>query len=122
MSEFFSTSIAYAQTSGGAAPGGPAGGPAMLISFVPFILIFVLFYFLLVRPQQQKAKQRKAMIDNLKKGDRVTTMGGLVGTVTNFSADMLTLQIAEGVRVKVVRSHIQDLYTGDSSQESSSPG
>jgi preprotein translocase subunit YajC len=115
---FFSSS-AYAQTPGGAAPGGATGGPEMLISFIPFIFIFVLFYFLLVRPQQQKAKQRKAMIDNLKKGDRVTTTGGLIGTVTNFSADMLTLQIADGVRVKVVRSYVQEMYTGDSSQEPS---
>lgn len=114
MATFLFESIAYAQTPAGA----PPGGPAVLISFAPFVLIFVLFYFLLVRPQQQKAKQRKEMIDNLKKGDRVTTMGGLIGTVTNFSAEVLTLQIAEGVRIKVVRSYIQERYTGDTPQES----
>lgn len=103
-------SPAFAQTAGGS--GGPAGNP--LISFLPFIFIFVIFYFLLVLPQQKKAKARKATIAALKKGDRVTTTGGMIGTVTNLSPDVVTLQIAEGVRVKVVRSYIEDLAKDDS--------
>lgn len=101
-------SDAIAQT----AEGGPAGNP--LLSFVPFILIFVIFYFLLVLPQQKKAKKRKEMIGALKKGDRVTTTGGMIGTVTNLAPEVVTLQISEGVRVKVVRSYIEELYAGDS--------
>lgn len=101
-------STAMAQTAGG---GGPAGNP--LLSFLPFIFIFVIFYFLLVMPQQKKAKARKAMIEALKKGDRVTTTGGMIGTVTNLSPTVVTLQIAEGVRVKVVRNYIEEVLTED---------
>ncbi|MFQ5781241.1 MAG: preprotein translocase subunit YajC [Nitrospiria bacterium] len=101
-------STAMAQTGGGA---GPAAGPGAtpFLSFIPFILIFVLFYFLLVMPQQKRAKKRKEMIGALKKGDKVTTTGGIIGTVTNLSPKVLTLQVAEGVRVKVVRDNIEAL-------------
>ncbi|MBI3805142.1 MAG: preprotein translocase subunit YajC [Nitrospirae bacterium] len=102
-------SNAWAQAGGAA---GPAGNP--LISFLPFILIFVIFYFLLVLPQQKRTKKKKAMIDALKKGERVTTMGGLIGTVTNLSPEVVTIQIAEGVRVKVVRSYIEEVRTSES--------
>lgn len=108
MFEWFATN-AWAQTGG--APAGPAGNP--LISFLPFILIFIIFYFLLVLPQQKRTKKRKAMIDALKKGDRVTTMGGMIGTVTNLAPDIVTIQIADGVRVKVVRSYIEEVHTGE---------
>lgn len=102
-------SSAMAQTAGGS--GSPAGNP--LLSFLPFIFIFVIFYFLLVLPQQKKAKARKAMIETLKKGDRVTTTGGVIGTVTNLSPNVVTLQIADGVRVKVVRSYIEEVSAED---------
>ena len=87
MLEWFE-STAWAQAGGAA---GPAGNP--LISFIPFILIFVIFYFLLVMPQQKKMKKRKAMIEALKKGDRVTTTGGIIGTVTNLSPDLSTKRL-----------------------------
>lgn len=106
---FWLESNAFAQTAGSPAPG---GNP--LLSFIPFILIFVIFYFLLVLPQQKKAKKRKAMIEALKKGDRVTTTGGMIGTVTNLSPDVVTLQVAEGVRLKVLRNFIEDIYAEDS--------
>jgi preprotein translocase subunit YajC len=99
-------SEALAQTGGAAAP---ATGPGMILSFAPFIVIFVLFYFLLMRPQQQRAKQRKETIDQLKKGERVMTSGGMIGTVVNLSADTLTLQVAEGVRIKVRRSYVEEV-------------
>jgi len=89
----------------------------MILSFAPFIVIFVLFYFLLLRPQQQKNKQRKEMIDNLKKGDRVMTSGGLIGTVVNLSGDLLMLQIAEGVRVKIKRNYVEEMQTPTSTEE-----
>ena len=102
-------STAMAQTAGGG--GGPTANP--LISFLPFIFIFVIFYFLLVLPQQKKAKARKAMIEALKKGDRVTTTGGMIGTVTNLAPNVVTLQIAEGVRVKVGRNYIEEIAAED---------
>lgn len=99
-------SNAWAQAGGGPAP---AGNP--MISFIPFVLIFIIFYFLLVMPQQKKMKKRKAMIEALKKGDRVTTTGGIIGTVTNLAPDVVTIQIAEGVRVKVGRNYIEEVHT-----------
>ena len=105
----FNPSVVWAQTGAGtSAPTGPAG---TILSFAPFIVIFVLFYFLLLRPQQQKNKQRKEMIENLKKGERVMTSGGLLGTVVNLSGDVLTLQVAEGVRVKIKRSYVEEVQT-----------
>jgi preprotein translocase subunit YajC len=94
--------------------GGASGNP--ILSFVPFILIFVIFYFLLVLPQQKKAKKRKAMLEALKKGDRVTTTGGLIGTVTTLGPQMVTLQIAEGVRVKIARPFIEEVHTGSAEE------
>ena len=78
-----------------------------LLQFLPLILIFVVFYFLLIRPQQRKAKEQKAMLDALRRGDRVVTGGGIIGTVSRVdSAEEVTVDIAEGVRVRVLRSTI----------------
>jgi len=93
------TSIAYAAN--GAAPGG--GG---IVSFIPLILIFVIFYFLLIRPQQKKAKEQQAYLSNLKKGDGVVTSGGLHGEITGLTDTVVTLEIADNLRVKVSRQHI----------------
>ncbi len=104
-------SIAWAQAAGGG-DGAPPINP--LVSFAPFILIFVIFYFLLIRPQQKKSKDRQEMVETLKKGDRVITTGGLIGTITNLGPKIITIQIAEGVRVKVVRNNIDSLKENDS--------
>ena len=93
------TSIAYA--AGNAAP--PAAG---LASFVPLILIFVVFYFLLIRPQQKKAKEHQQMLDSLRKGDEVITQGGIYGKITGLTDTVVTLEVADGVRIKVNRGHI----------------
>ncbi len=93
------TSIAYAAN--GAAPGG--GG---ITSFIPLILIFVIFYFLLIRPQQKKSKEHQAYLSNLKKGDGVVTSGGLHGEITGLTDTVVTLEIADNLRVKVSRQHI----------------
>ena len=80
-----------------------------LIQFLPLILIFVVFYFLLIRPQQRKAKDQKTMLDALRRGDRVVTGGGIIGTVArvdNPEAEEVVVDIAENVRVRVVRSTI----------------
>ena len=98
--------IAYAMGTGGAAAQGGAGGFAGL---VPLILMFVIFYFLLIRPQQKKTKEHREMIGNLKKGDRVVTAGGLHGRITGVSETTLTVEIAEKVRVKVNRASVSGL-------------
>ena len=92
------TSIAYAAN--GAAP---SGG---IMSFIPLILIFVIFYFLLIRPQQKKAKEHQAYLSNLKKVDNIVTSGGLHGLITGITDTVVTLEIAENIRVKVSRQHI----------------
>lgn len=89
-----------------------AGGPQGLMSFLPLILIFVVFYFLLIRPQQKKAKEHQEFITNLKKGDEVLTSGGLQGKITGLTDRVATLEIAENVRVKIARSYILGSVAG----------
>jgi preprotein translocase subunit YajC len=107
--QMFRLAEAMAQTS---TPSTGAGGSNPMFAFLPFILIFVVFYLLLIVPQQKRAKKRKAMLEALKKGDKVSTSGGMIGTITNLSPDVVTLQVAEGVRIKVLRSGIDELRTG----------
>lgn len=96
-------SPAYAQ--GAAAPG--AGG---LEAFLPLILIFVVFYFLLIRPQQKKAKQHREMLSALRRGDRVVTGGGIIGQVTKLVDEAeVEVEIAKDVKVRVLRGTIQDV-------------
>jgi len=93
--------LAYAM--GGTGAGGEGGGFG---AFVPLILMFAIFYFLLIRPQQKKAKAHKQLLTTLKKGDRVVSSGGLHGVVTGLSEDVVTMEIAPKVRVKVSRASI----------------
>ena len=73
--------------------------------FIPLILIFVIFYFFLIRPQQKKAKDHKLMVNNLKRGDKVVTSGGIVGTVERIMEnDKAEIEISENVKVEIVRS------------------
>ena len=99
--------IAHAMGQGGAAAGGQGAGG--FGAFVPLILMFVIFYFLLIRPQQKKTKEHREMVSGLKKGDRIVTSGGLYGRVTGVADDALTVEIAEKVRVKVNRSSVSGL-------------
>lgn len=87
----------------------PGGTSAFMTSFAPFLLIFVLFYFLLIRPQQTRQKRHKAMLADLKKGDRIVTNGGLLGTVTAAAKEVLTVQVADNVRVRVLRTEVMGL-------------
>jgi len=107
MWHFFSiVSDAYAM---GPAPqaGGSGGGPAgMITSLLPLVLIFVVFYFLLIRPQQKKAKEHQLMLDAIKKGDKVVTAGGIYGVVENVGSNTLLLKVAENVKVKVGKGYI----------------
>ena len=78
-----------------------------LVQFLPLVLIFVVFYFLLIRPQQKKARDHRATLDALRRGDRVVTGGGIIGTIVRVDGpEEVTVDIAEGVRVRVVRSTI----------------
>jgi preprotein translocase subunit YajC len=90
-----------------------AGAPQdTLTTFIlPMALIFVVFYFFMIRPQQQKQKQLKSMLDSLRRGDRVVTAGGLIGTISKVEGDEAQIDIAEGVRVRVVRSTIASVIT-----------
>ena len=97
----FTNSIAYAMGPGG---GGEAAGG--FSAFIPLILMFVIFYFLLIRPQQKKNKEHREMVAGLKKGDRIVTSGGLHGRVTGVSDQVLTVEIADKVRVKVNRANV----------------
>ena len=87
---------AYAQAAGGAQPNA-------FVQLLPLVLIFVVFYFLLIRPQAKRAKEHKAMVAALAVGDEVVTSGGILGRVTETGEQFLTVEIAEGVRVKVQR-------------------
>lgn len=89
------------------APQDSAGGG--LLGLLPLVIIFVLFYFLLIRPQQKRAKQHKQMTASVKKGDEVVTNGGTLGRVTEAGEAFLTLEIADGVQIKVQRQAIQQM-------------
>lgn len=95
-------SEAYAQAGGGTTD--------MLTSLLPLVLIFVVFYFLLIRPQQKKMKEHKAMIEAVRRGDVVTTSGGIIGKIAKVQEDgVIQLEIAEGVKVKVVKGTISEV-------------
>ncbi|WP_022727286.1 preprotein translocase subunit YajC [Fodinicurvata sediminis] len=96
-------SPAYAQ-------GAAADGGNLLMSVLPFILIFVIFYFLLIRPQQKKMKQHREMIQSLERGDRIVTSGGIVGQIIKVTSDSeVEVEIAPGTRVQVMRQTITEV-------------
>ncbi|MCA0304967.1 MAG: preprotein translocase subunit YajC [Proteobacteria bacterium] len=94
------------------AQAGGAGGGDFLVQLFPLILIFVVFYFLLIRPQQAKIKAQREMLAGVKRGDRVVTGGGIVGLVTKVISDNeIQVEIAEGVRVRLVKQTITDIVS-----------
>jgi preprotein translocase subunit YajC len=97
-------SPAYAQAAS------PFGGDSMLVSLLPFVLIFVIMYFLILRPQQRRVKSHQEMVKNVRRGDTVVTNGGLVGKVTKvIDDDQIEVEIAEDVRVRQMRSMVTDV-------------
>jgi preprotein translocase subunit YajC len=98
--------IAYAMGPGGAQGGGQASPWG---TFIMLGAIFAIFYFLMIRPQQKRQKQHREMLANLKKGDTVITGGGLIGKVTAITDSVLTLEVADRVRVKVLRSSVSNV-------------
>ena len=103
-------SVAHAMGTAGA---GQAGGADALMQFVPLIAMLAIFYFLLIRPQQKKQKEHKQMLDNLSRGDRVITAGGLYGRVVEAKDDVLTLDLGNDIQVQVGRAFISALITAD---------
>ncbi|MBN9085582.1 MAG: preprotein translocase subunit YajC [Reyranella sp.] len=98
-------SQAWAQGAGG-------GGSDFLVQLFPLVLIFIVFYFLLIRPQQSKMKQQREMLSGVKRGDRVVTGGGIIGLVTKVIGDNeLQVELAEGVRVRIIKGTITDIIT-----------
>jgi len=111
----FFVSPAYAQGAGG------AGGGDMILQFLPLVLIFVIFYFLLIRPQQKKVKQHREMVASLRRGDKVVTSGGIIGTVAKVIDDnRVMVDLADSVRVEVVRSTIAEVLSKTEPASSSS--
>src|SRR3954471_2063558 len=99
-------SPAYAQAAGGDQMQG-------LTAFVPLILIFIIFYFLMIRPQQKKMKEHKAVLEAVRRGDRIVTNGGIIGLVTKVIAEerQLEVEIADGVRIRVMRDMISTVLS-----------
>jgi preprotein translocase subunit YajC len=99
--------MAYAQ----AAPG--AGGPGPLVTILPFILIFVIMYFMVIRPQQKRARDHQNMLSKLKRNDEVMTSGGIYGKVIDLKETVVTLEVAPNVRIRVHRPQISAVLTAE---------
>lgn len=123
---FTSWMLGLAQASGAgggsAVPGGGGGG---LMSMMPILLMVVVFYFLLIRPQQKKAKEHRAMLSALKVGEEIVTSGGLLGRITGLSDRIITIEVAEKIRLRVLRSHIlgrkDEIKEGEVERPSTAP-
>jgi preprotein translocase subunit YajC len=88
----------------------PAGATDMFVQIVPFILIFVIMYFLIIRPQQKRAKAHQEMIKNVRRGDQIITTGGLIGKVTKvIDDDQIEVEIADGIRIRQMRAMVSDV-------------
>lgn len=100
--------LAYAQA------GSPAPGPQSILQspILPMVFILLIFYFLVIRPQQKKAKEREEMINNLKRNDEILTTGGLYGKVMELNEKIVTLEIAPKVNVRIDRQHVDVLVSG----------
>ena len=105
-------SVVMAQLFGGGSSGASSTS-GTLLSLIPFALIFVIFYFLVILPQQKRSKQQKALLEALKKGDKVVTVSGIWGTVTNLGKQTVTLQIADSTKIRIQRDQIARLRGGD---------
>ena len=101
---------AYAQAAGAAAPGGALDPSGILMQLAPILVLVVIFWLLIFRPQQKRAREQKAMLNAITRGDTVVTTGGIVGKVTKaVDGEDLEVEIAQGVKVKLVRGMISDV-------------
>jgi len=101
--------VAFAMAGSPGGAGAPGGGMAAFGQIIPLIFMFAIFYFLLIRPQQKKAKEHKALLDAIKKGDNVITAGGVHGKVTSVDDGIVGLEIATGVVVKINKPYIASI-------------
>jgi preprotein translocase subunit YajC len=109
---FLNLASAAQQTGGGGDPmGGCAGGGGMS-SLIFMLLMFAVFWFILIRPQQKRAKEHQAFLNALKKGDDVVTRGGVIGRVTGVADNLVTLEVQEKVRIRVLKSYIEGRHAG----------
>jgi preprotein translocase subunit YajC len=95
----------------------PAGGG--LAAIIPLVFMILIFYFLIIRPQQKRQKEHRNMLANLKKGDQVITQGGLIGTITGLTESVVTLEVADNVKVKVQRAYIAGVMNPSKDKEQS---
>jgi preprotein translocase subunit YajC len=107
------SSPAFAQAAGA---GAPQGGAGFFLQMAPLLLIFVIFYFLLIRPQQKRMKEHRALINAVKKGDAVVTAGGVIGRVTKVEDNEVEVEISPNVKIKVVKSTLSDVRSNGSSK------
>lgn len=98
---FLSTN-AFAQT--------PAGAQNPLMQFLPLVVVFIIFYFLMIRPQKKKYEEEQALLEKLSKGDEIYTKSGIIGTVYGLTDTVVTVEVSEGVKFKVLKSQIGGLY------------
>jgi preprotein translocase subunit YajC len=111
MNKFAAATVAFSGLSlpalAQAAP--PAAGPGVLTQVMFFLPLILIFYFLLIRPQQQRAKKHRAMVEGVKRGDSVVTSGGLIGKVTKVGETEVTVELAENVRVRVIKAMVVEV-------------
>jgi preprotein translocase subunit YajC len=112
------SSVAEAMGLPGMGSGGSGGGGG-LMGLLPLVLMFAIFYFLLIRPQQKKAKEHKAMLSNLKRGDSIITTGGIYGRIVEINDTIMTIEVADKIRIKVGRGFVSGL--GGGGQEAPPP-
>ena len=113
MFDLLAPSLAWAEEAAAPAAGGNGLGGLLQGPLPMLVLMFAIFYFLLIRPQQKKAKQHKELLANLRKGDEVITSGGIYGKITGITNDMVVIEIAPQVRIKIARGHVSGLATGE---------
>ena len=98
----------------------PQGAPGLMSNILPIVMMVGVFYLLIIRPQGKKAKELQKMLNELKKGDKVVTTGGLLGEISGIKDDEVTLQVQEGVRLRVLRSAVQGLQKSPAAESSKS--
>lgn len=92
---------------------GQAQGSSLLLTFAPIVLMFAILYFLLIRPQQKRQKERNKMLESLKKGDKVITIGGIHGTIVDLTEDKVTLKVAESTKIVFERHAVNAVKNND---------
>jgi preprotein translocase subunit YajC len=92
--------------------GGAAAAPG-IVQFLPMVALFVIFYFLLIRPNQKRQKEHKNMVSSLEKGDEIVTMGGILGKITNLDENFLTIEVAKGTEIQIQRMSVQAMMPKD---------